>query len=243
MRTTKHGRLSAMRQKNNFIAILFLGFISLTACKTETLFKSNFDPTTAGQPPSPTQAVGTVRIDGPADAALVIASPVTTGGKWVQITRHANPSTVSGLQCNFTKMAGAGLYNFSTIMFIPKGSKVATIQFEQFGQPLDPPGGFLHLDFIPDDNTIRLDDNNATKFGHFPNDSAFIVQVTLNISATAQSAHIVLAGAGASGITDYNVLGPFQGQAQQFGAVRLWMGFPHTGSFDATQILVTRRNN
>ncbi|MBS1597888.1 MAG: hypothetical protein JST75_06665 [Bacteroidetes bacterium] len=243
MRTTTHGRYFAWRQKNNVIAISFFVFLFLTSCSTETLFKSNFDPTPVNQPPANAQAVGTARIDGPSDAALVVSSPVTTGGKWVQITRHANATSVSGLQCNFTKMAGAGLYNFSAIMFIPKGSKVATVQFESFGQPLNPPAGFLHLDFIPDDNTIRLDDDEGTKFGHFPNDSAFIVQVTLNINATTQSAHIVLAGAGASGIKDYNVLAPFRLQAQQFGAARLWMGFPHTGSFDATTILVTRRNN
>jgi hypothetical protein len=29
--------------------------------------------------------------------------------------------------------------------------------------------------------------------------------------------------------------------ARQFGAVRLWMGVPHTRSFDATAIVVKRR--
>jgi hypothetical protein len=233
-----------MRKKINFILLPLLATILFTSCKTETLFKSNFDATTAGQPPAAAQSVGTVAIDGPADAVIVIASPVVTGGKWVKITRHANPQTVSGMQCNFSKQAGAGLYNFSAIMFVPSGNTgPATVQFEQFGQAVGNLAGFLHLDFMPD-GQIRLDDDEGTKFGHYPKDSAFIVQVTLNINATATpTAHIVLAGAGASGIADRNVLPPFIGAARQFGAVRLWMGFPHVGSFDATTIVVTRRNN
>jgi hypothetical protein len=31
--------------------------------------------------------------------------------------------------------------------------------------------------------------------------------------------------------------------AQQFGAVRVWMGFPWTGSFDSTEITVTHQTN
>jgi len=232
-----------MRRKINLIVISCLAIIFLASCKSETLFQSNFDPTAVNQPPAAAQTVGTVGIDGPAGAVVVVASPVTTGGKFVKITRNPNATSVSGLQCNFTRQAGAGQYNFSATMFIPTGSGLATIQFEQFGQPVSTLTNFLHLDFTQD-NKIRLDDNDATKFGSFPRDQVFIVQVTLNINATTTpTAHIVLAGAGASGVVDYDILPPFRGMAQQFGAVRLWMGFPWTGSFDATTILVTRRNN
>jgi hypothetical protein len=244
MRTTTHGRFFALRQKKNFIVISFFAFIFLTSCKTETLFQSNFDASTVGQRPAAAQTVGTVAIDGPTDAVLVIPSPVVTGGKWVKVTRHANPQSVSGMQCNLTKQAGAGLYNFSAIMFIPSGNTgPSSVQFEPFGQQLGTLTSFLHLDFMPD-GSIRLDDNPDSTFGHYPLDASFIVQVTLNINATATpTAHIVLAGAGASGIRDYTILSPFIGWARQFGAVRFWMGSPWTESFDATTIVVTRRNN
>ena len=78
------------------------------------------------------------------------------------------------------------------------GTGAATIQFEPFNQQIGRYGdGFLNLDLMPD-NTVRIDDNDAIKFGTFPRDQEFIVQVTLNINATP-TAHIVLSGAGASG--------------------------------------------
>jgi hypothetical protein len=67
------------------------------------------------------------------------------------------------------------------------------------------------------------------------------VQVTLNIGAAASTAHIVLAGATASGVKDTTIVGPFQVQSRQFGAIRIWQGFPHTGAFDTTNIAVTRQ--
>lgn len=211
----------------------------LAGCASDTLFQSNFDPTPIGQPPAHVQQVGTANVDGPSGSVVVIAPPTTPSGKWVQISRSNGPS-VSGMQGNFSQFRGDGVYTFSTILYIPSRSGLATVQFETFNQPTSTVSSFLHLDFMQD-NTVRLDDNDATKFGSFPRDQAFIVQVTLNINATTQTAHIVLSGAGAAGQTDYNILPPFIPMAHQFGAIRVWMGFPWTGSFDATQIVVTRQ--
>ena len=117
------------------------------------------------------------------------------------------------------------------------GRTVASVQFEQFNQSADNSfSGFLHLDFLPN-GTVRIDDNVA--FGTFPHNQPFIVQVTLNINATP-TAHIVLGGAGASGQRDYTIQTPFIPRALQFGAIRLWMGFPWSGPFDATNIVVTK---
>lgn len=69
------------------------------------------------------------------------------------------------------------------------------------------------------------------------------MQVTLNINSSASTAHIVLAGEGASGERDYTVIPPMQSLSRQFGAVRVWQGFPHTGAFDATNIAVTRKTD
>jgi hypothetical protein len=64
--------------------------------------------------------------------------------------------------------------------------------------------------------------------------------VTLDTTATP-NVHVVLSGAGASGTADYTIQPSLQGYARQFGAIRLWIGFPHIGEFYATTMVVTRR--
>jgi hypothetical protein len=217
--------------------VLFAALCLLTGCSGETLFRSNFDSTPVGQPPATMQDVGTAIIDGPPGSVIVIAPPVSPSGKWVQISRPNGPE-VAGLQGKFSQFRGDGMYTFSATMFMTSGSGVATIQFETFTTP----ASFLHLDFMQD-NQVRIDDNEGTKFGSFPRNQPFIVQVTLNINASASTANIVLSGAGASGERDYTIISPLQNASRQFGAVRLWQGFPHTGAFDATIIAVTRKTN
>jgi hypothetical protein len=217
-------------------ALLFL-----PGCARATLFQSDFDPTPVNQPPAQAQKVGTARIHGPAGNVIVIAPPVTPSGKWVQISRTTD-SDIAGFQGNFSASRGDGQYTFTTTVFMPTGSGVATIQFEQFGQPVSSVASFLHIDLMPD-NKVRIDDLDGSKFGTFPRDQPFIVQVTLDINASAPKAHVVLSGAGASGTADRDIPPPFHGMARQFGAVRLWMGFPHTGRFDATNIVVTRKTD
>lgn len=67
------------------------------------------------------------------------------------------------------------------------------------------------------------------------------MQVTLQSQAPQSTAHIVLGGAGTSGVADYTILPPFQVNSRQFGAIRIWQGFDHHGAFDATNVVVTRR--
>jgi hypothetical protein len=211
----------------------------LAGCASETLFRSNFDPTPVGQPPATAQSVGTANVFGGPGGVIVIAPPVTPSGKWIQISRPNNPGVVVGMQGRMTK-SGEGVYTFSTTMFMPAGAGVATVQFEQSSNGPSDLGAFLHLDFMPD-NTVRVDDVDASKFGSFQRNEPFIVQVTLNIGATASTAHIVLGGATASGTKDTTITGPLQFQSRQFGAIRIWQGTPHTGAFDATNIAVTRQ--
>lgn len=202
----------------------------------ETLFRSDFDPTPANQPPAATQPVGTAATVG---NVIVVAPPVEPSGKWVRISRPIPDSNVAAFQGNFSEIGGEGEFTFTTTVFMPTGAGAATIQFERFGQPVGDPEAFLHLDLMPD-NTVRIDDDNATKFGTFPRDQPFIVQVTLDIAVSSANAHIVLSGAGASGTADRVITPALLNLAQQFGAVRLWMGFPHTGRFEATNIVVRR---
>lgn len=212
----------------------------LTGCATQTLFESNFSPNALGQPPSQAQEVGTASVSGDAGSVVVVALPGLSN-KWVEVGRAATqpgqpPSPLAIFQGNFVQSKGAGTYYFSAFLYIPSGSNnVATVQFDQFGWPVsDVTGGFLHLDFMPD-NRVRIDDN--TPFGTFPRDQVFIVQVTLNIGSPGSTAHVVLSGAGASGERDYTIISP----ALKFGAVKLWMGYPWTDKFDTTQIVVTYR--
>jgi len=90
--------------------------------------------------------------------------------------------------------------------------------------------------------------NTVADFGVFPRDQPFVVQVTLNINATASKVSVVLSGSGASGEASYNVLSndgfqhggqTSQDLSRQFGSVRLWQGFPWVVGFDATFISVT----
>jgi hypothetical protein len=142
-------------------------------------------------------------------------------------------------QGNMTSAPGNGNYTFSTLMYMPAGSNnVASIQFGTLNQELGSFAGFFHLDFLQN-NRIRIDDDETTIFGTFPRNKPFMVQVTLQITDTSAKAHIVLAGAGTEGTADRNVF-PTLRQMGAFGSVRIWMGFPWTGEFDAANVLVTK---
>ncbi len=145
---------------------------------------------------------------------------------------------VAGFQGNFVASRGDGEYTFTTTVFMPTGSGVATIQCERFGQAANDVSSFFHVDLMPENN-VRLDDDENTRFGTFPRDQPFIVQLTLNINVGSPSAQVVLSGAGASGNAIRNISPAFIPIARQFGAIRAWMGFPHTGSFNATNIVVS----
>lgn len=205
----------------------------------KTLFSSNFDPTPDGAPPSTVQAVGTARVEAPLKNVTVVDPPFPHTNKWVQIiglspTDHQVVSFVGVL----TEVDGEGVYNFSTAVFVPKPgpvvppTDVASISFETAtGQE------FMHIDFTPD-NTVRIDD--TVEAGSFVHDQVFLLQVTLNISIAQSTAHVVVSGGGAAGDQNYTMPQPFHLRSLQFGAIRLWKGVGNTGSFDATNIVVTR---
>jgi len=224
-----------------FVIVLF-ALTTAGSCNSETLFQSNFDATALNQPPAANQQVGTASVDGPPGSVIVVAAPpdAQPSGKWLQVSRPNGPQ-VASFQGKLKQQPGDGTYVFSTALFIPQNNGgIATIQFEPFNQPVTDPRGFLHLDFLSN-NRVRIDDDDSTIFGQFPRNQVFLVQVTLTINATNPSAHIILSGAGASGEADRAVIPPLRPQAQQFGAVRIWMGFPNTGVFQATNVVVSRK--
>ncbi|HEX4284655.1 MAG TPA: hypothetical protein VHZ28_06150, partial [Terracidiphilus sp.] len=199
----------------------------------KTLFSSNFDPTPDGQPPSAAQAVGTARVEAPAKNVIVIDPPFLHSNKWLQITGLPPTSAaVVSFVGLLTEVDGAGVYNFSALIFMPTGSAVASISFETTSAE-----EFMHIDFTPD-NTVRIDD--TVVFGAFARDQVFAIQVTLNIAAAQSTAQVQVEGGGASGSQSYTMPVPFHFLSLQFGAIRLWKGYGDPGSFDATSITVTR---
>jgi hypothetical protein len=198
----------------------------------KTLFSSDFDPTPDGNPPSPIQAVGTARVEGPPRSVIVVDPPFPHTNKWVQITGLPPTSQqLASFVGVLTEVDGVGVYNFSAAIFVPTGSSVCSISFETAAAQ-----EFMHIDFTPN-NTVRIDD--LVEFGSFARDQVFLVKVTLNIATTQSTAHVSVSG-GASGDRDYTMPQPFHLLSLQFGAIRLWKGFGDPGSFDATNIVVSR---
>lgn len=241
MQNTIPGLTTAI-QKINRLFLIVSAMLLLTSCNTETIFQSDFSATPLNNPPATTQQVGTIQTDGPSGNIKVVASPIGNSDKWVQIIRTSSQQSVTGMQCNISKFIGDGEYTFSSLLYIPSGSGLVTIQFEPFAQSAGTLVNFLHIDFTQD-NHVRIDDNNATSFGSFLRNQAFMVTVTLKITDINTTAHIALGGADASGAADYTIPAPFHSLSRQFGAVRLWIGFPWSGSFDATTIVVTHKTN
>jgi hypothetical protein len=217
--------------------ILALLALLLSGCASETVLLANFNSEALGAPPAQAQPTGKVNLDAGFPGTIRVIPPVPgTSSNWAQII-HPNPNVPTALRGDFAQFRGEGTYGLLAAMFIPAGTGVVTLQFEPFGRPVTEYTSFLHLDFMPD-NTVRVDDGKAS-FGTFPRDQFFTVSVRLDITATSTKAHFQLFGTGASGDLDFTVQPLFQNVARQFGAVRFWMGFPHTGLFDVDDIVVT----
>jgi hypothetical protein len=215
--------------------ISVVGALLVSGCASETLFQSNFNQNTIGSPPPTAQATGTVTLSGAPGSIVVVGPPPGANDRWVQISRNGEQAPITTMLCNFSQFRGDGTYSLLAALFIPSGSGLATVEFDT----TSPPGiGFLHLDFTQE-NKVRINDDPGNVWGTFPRDHLFSLAVTLEITPTSATAHMSLFGAGASGTKDFDVT-PLA-LARQLGAVKFWMGFPWQGSFDATDILVTRK--
>jgi hypothetical protein len=221
---------------------LAAGFVlPLMACSQETLFQSNFDATAIGSPPAAAQAVGTASVVGPAGSVTVVGPPAGTTGHWVQIGRTNPQQDITGLLGVLSAVRGPGRYHFLCSLFMPVGTGYASIDFEP-GPQFQPPRGigrFLHID-LTDTNQVRLDENDATRFGSFPRGQVFDLAVGIDTTVTPAMAHVALVGANASGSVDYEIkTNAYPQDPKQFGEVRIWMGYPWLHDFDATGISVT----
>lgn len=217
-------------------------FLALAGCASETLFQSSFNANPVGSPPSPTQAVGTAQVSGDPGSVVIVGPVPNSNENWVKIARASvanNQAGISTFQGNFSKTYSDGTYGFLGAIFIPSGSGLASVEFatSPFGSPSST--SFLHLDFL-ENGTVRFDDDAGVTFGTFPHDQFFTLSVGIEVTSTTAVAHVTLFGTGTSGGTfDYNIKHP--NFARQYGAIKLWMGFPWTGSFNMTDLLVTRK--
>jgi hypothetical protein len=218
--------------------------LALAGCASTTLFQSSFNAQPIGSPPAAAQAVGTLQLVDGAPGSIVIVGPVPGSSEhWMQVSRPSLPNNtapISMMQGTFAQTFPDGNYGFLGALFIPSGSGLASVEFDTSPGGSPAAASFLHLDFLQD-GSIRFDDDPAVTFGHFPHDQFFTLSVPIEVTASSAVAHVTLFGTSTSGGTfDYPIKHP--SFARQYGAIRLWMGVPWTGSFDATDLVVTRKN-
>jgi hypothetical protein len=220
-----------------------LGLLALTlptagcVSGTTTLFQSGFNSNSIGAPPAAIQTTGTVQVFGPPGSVVISGPPPQANGNWLAVSRVAGPAApIAGMEGDFARHPGVGTYSFLGVLYIPKGTGAATIEFDTSPQTSPPVAQFLHLDFLPND-TVRVDDNGQAVFGSFQHDQFFTLSVKLDVFSVCTVAHMTLFGTGASGSLDYRV--PLSNLAPQIGALKVWMGFPWGGTFKATDLLVT----
>ena len=224
------------------MAALAVALISLAACGTTTVLHATFDTEPVGGPPAATQPIGTVTTANGAGSVTVAGSPVPgEQSHWARIRHPNQPAPETVLRAQFDAPHGPGKYGLLCVLFIPSGTGVATVQFENFGGSIGSAADFMHLDFMPENNVrINDDPNPSHRFGTFTRDKSFVLSVQIDSTVNPPKATVTLLGAGASGSADVPNLPAI---ANQFGAVRVWMGFQFTGTFFVDDILVTRRNS
>lgn len=220
---------------------------ALGACASTTLFQSSFNSQRTFAPPAAAQLVGTMQLISGDTGWIVVEGPPVQGSSenWLRIRRLVNvpntntstpPSVVQG---TLAQTFPDGNYSFLGVFVIGQGSGLASVEFD--ANPQGPVAeSFLHLDFMQD-GSVRFDDDPSASCCHYTADTPFTLSVSIQVTAGSAVAHVTLFGKGVSqGTYDYPIKYP--SLASRFSAFRLWMGFPWTGDFWATDLLVTRHN-
>jgi hypothetical protein len=216
---------------------------ALAGCASETLFRSSFDSNRIGMPPSAMQTTGTVQVEGAPGSVVIVDSvpnSVPSNKRWAQISVPNNQAPISALQCNFASTYAEGNYGFLGVLFIPSGRAVASVEFDTGPSSSQPSTSFLHLDFLRSGDVRFDNDRTETALGRFPHDEYFTLSVRIDVTSVGASAYVTLFGTGASRRPVFHNI-QRSGLARQYGAIRLSMEYPGTGSFAATDLIVTRK--
>lgn len=223
-------RVVGLRNVLWLVLLLSLGLSSSCNPSAVTVFQATFNNDTIGSPPAVNQDVGTLTFNAGAGRIKVVNTPVAgiTSTKWVQITEDA-------LRCDFARVDGPGNYGFLGSIVIPHTTTgIVSLAFQpDFDQQVE----FMHLDFMPEGD-VRIDD--GARFGQYPKDGNFTVNVKLSITNANATAEITLFGTGASGHTTANVNQQLMLPARRFGAIKFFMGDQQHGTFFVKDIIVTR---
>lgn len=223
------------------MAALLALLLSLVACNSTTVLLANFNAEPLNAPPAANQPTGTVEFSDGAGSVRVVASPdpgVTNN--LLRIAHPTQPAPETVMRAQFDTFHGTGRYGLLASVFIPSGTGAVTLDLESFNGSINSAAQFLHLDFMPENN-VRLNDDNANRFGTFPRNRTFVVSIQVDTTVSPFKATITLLGAGGAASGSKDVTLP--AIANQFGAVRFWMGFQWTGQFFVDDIVVTRRNS
>ena len=223
------------------MAALLALLLSLVACSSTTVLLANFNTEPVNSPPAANQPTGTVELSDGAGSVRVVASPdPAVTNNLVRIAHPTQPAPETVLRARFDSFHGTGRYGFLASVFIPSNTGAVTLDLESFNGSIASAAQFLHLDFMPENN-VRINDNNADRFGTFPRDRTFVVSISVDTTVSPFKATITLLGAGGAASGSKDVTLP--AIANQFGAVRFWMGFQRTGAFFVDDIIVTRRSS
>jgi hypothetical protein len=219
------------------------------ACASTTLFQSSFNSQPLYKPPTAQQLVGTMQVVA-GDSAAVLVEPTQVHGSpdnWLHISRelrvpntnNATPPSIA--QGMLAQTFSTGNYGFLGVFDIGSGDGLISVDFVANPQGLTAES-FLHLDFLQD-GRVRFDDDPSVTCCHYGIDTTFTLSVSIQVMDTAAVAHVTLLGQGqgvSPGTFDYPIKHP--NFARQFSAFRVWMGYPWTGAFVVTDLLVTRHN-
>jgi hypothetical protein len=233
--------------------VAFLGCLApllvLGGCGT-TVFQSSFNSNAVNSPPSPNQATGTTVVSGATGSVVVVANPPNGTGNWVQIQRaNSQGAPVSTLQCDFSQGPQNGTYGLLAVMLIPSGSGLATVEFDTSTRANPASAALGHLDFgdfkqadgSVAKNTVRINDTTMCTSCSFPRGQPFTLSASVQVGASSTTASFNLLGAGGLATGSQDVPLTPQSFANQYGELKFYMGFPWSGSFYVSDIVVTRK--
>lgn len=222
--------------------------LSLVGCASETLFLSGFNASPLGGPPAATQAVGTATVGG---SVVIVTQPGNPTEHWVRVSRQAgNTDAIGTFDGHFSHAGADGHYGMllaikvasDIVGNVPANTDKGSASVEIRPEPAYLPY-LLHLDFLPKQShgqMIRINDDPAQTFGTFPVDQVFAVSVGIEVHGDTATASVTLLGAGVGNDNfKENIALPNPRVAGPLGAIKLWVGWPWGGHFDATDVIVT----